>query len=163
MNKTIVDYIDENLNGDAKQTALDFVNFLKSKQLTFYKDMCDCWKDKIYYWVKFKDECVCFIAIADPDEPQNLWTVWSDESKLYEDYIVDEEIKTIAWKNIDLCGNCGSCGGGQSKKVFGKTFDRVCGCTFRIDNPTAKDIPFLEKMVEIKVNEIRNKGNHYDL
>ena len=97
---------------------------------------------KIYYWVKFKDECVCFIAIADPDEPQNLWTVWSDESKLYEDYIVDEEIKTIAWKNIDLCGNCGSCGGGQSKKVFGKTFDRVCGCTFRIDNPTAKDIPF---------------------
>ena len=133
MNKTIIDYIDENLNGDAKQTALDLVNFLKSKQLTFYKDMCDCWKDKIYYWVKFKDECV------------------------------DEEIKTIAWKNIDLCGNCGSCGGGQSKKVFGKTFDRVCGCTFRIDNPTAKDIPFLEKMVEIKVNEIRNKGNHYDL
>ena len=163
MNKTIIDYIDENLNGDAKQTALDFVNFLNSKQLTFYKDVCDCWKDKIYYWVKFNDECVCFIAIADPEEPQNLWTVWSDESKLYEDYIVDEEIKTIAWKNIDLCGNCSSCGGGQSKKVFGKTFARVCGCTFRIDNPTAKDTPFLEKMVEIKINDICNKGSNYDI
>lgn len=159
MNKTIVDCIDENLNGDAKQTALDFVNFLKSKQLTFYKDMCDYWKDKIYYWVKLGDECVCFIAIADPDEPQNLWTVWSDESKLYEDYIVDEGIKAVAWKNIDLCGNCGSCGGGQSKKVFGKTFDRVCGCTFRIDNPTAKDIPFLEKIVEIKIIDICGSDN----
>ena len=159
MNKTIEDYINENLNGDTKQTALDFVNFLKSKQLTFYKDMCDCWKDKIYYWAKFKDECVCFIAIADPDEPENLWTVWSDESKLYEDYKVSEEIKTIAWENIDLCGNCGSCGGGQSKKVFGKTFDRVCGCTFRIDNPTSKDIPFLEKLVEIKIKDICGSDN----
>ena len=159
MNKTIIDYINKNLNGDAKQTALDLVGFLKSKQFTFYKDMCDCWKDMIYYWVKLGDECVCFIAIADPDEPQNRWTVWSDESKLYEDYIDDEEIKTIAWKNIDLCGNCGSCGGGQSKKVFGKTFDRVCGCTFRIDNPTAKDIPFLEKMVEIKIIDICGSDN----
>ena len=74
-------------------------------------------------------------------------------------YIVDEEIKNIAWENIDLCGNCGSCGGGQSKKVFGKTFDRVCGCTFRIDNPTAKDIPFLEKMVEIKIKDICGSDN----
>lgn len=163
MTKSITEYIDDNLNGEAKQTALEFVDFLQSKHLTFYKDMCDCWKDKIYYWVKLNDECVCFIAIADPDEPQNLWTVWSDESKLYEDYIVDEGIKAVAWKNIDFCGNCGSCSGGQSKKVFGKTFDRVCGCTFRVDNPTEKEIPFLEKMIEIKVNEICNKGSNYDI
>ncbi len=157
MTKSITEDINDNLNGEAKQTALEFVAFLQSKHLTFYKDMCDCWKDKIYYWVKLSDECVCFIAIADPDESQNLWTVWSDESKLYEDCLVDEEIKAIAWKNIDFCGNCGSCGGGQSKKVFGKTFDRVCGCTFRIDNPSAKDIPFLEKMVEIKMIEACEK------
>ena len=30
--------------------------------------MCDCWKDKIYYWVKFNDECVYFIAITGPDD-----------------------------------------------------------------------------------------------
>lgn len=159
MAKTITEYINDNLNGEAKQTALKFVAFLKSKHLTFNKDTCECWKDKIYYWVKFNDECVCFIAIADPDEPENLWTVWSDESRLYEDYEVSEEIKTIAWKNIDFCGDCGSCGGSKSKKVFGKTFDRVCGCTFRIDNPTAKDIPFLEKMVEIKIKDICGSDN----
>ena len=74
----------------------------------------------------------------------------------YEDYIVDEEIKTIAWKNIDLCGNCGSCGGGKSKIIFGKVFDKVCGCTFRVDNPSLNDLTFLKTIVNLKINEITN-------
>ena len=159
MTKQIEEYIKENLIGEAQAIALEFVAFLRSNNIEFYKDKGFYWKDKIYYWLKFKNECVAFIAIKDLDEPENLWTVWSDESKLYEDYKVSEEIKTIAWKNIDFCGDCGSCSGGKSKKVFGKTFDRVCGCTFRIDNPTAKDIPFLEKLVEIKIRDICGSDN----
>lgn len=158
MTKTIKEYINENLNGEAEQTALAFVEYLKANNLTFYKDNCDCWKDKIYYWVNRGDECVCFIAIKDPDEPQNLWTVWSDECKLYEDYTVDEQIKETAWQYVDHCGNCGSCGGGKSKIIFGKTFDSVCGCTFRIDNPNSSDLPFLKKMIEIKIKDILNNG-----
>ncbi|MBQ3550450.1 MAG: hypothetical protein IJA41_05675 [Clostridia bacterium] len=157
MAKTIIDYINEYLSGEIQQTALKFVYFLQSQNLKFYKDNCDCWKDKVYYWVTYNNECVCFIAIADPDEPQNLWTVWSDESKLYEDYIVNNEIKQTAWTHVDLCGNCGSCNGGKQKTVFGKTFDRVCSCTFRIDNPTSADAPFMKRMVEIKIEEILKK------
>ena len=111
MAKTIIDYINEYLSGEIQQTALKFVYFLQSQNLKFYKDNCDCWKDKVSYWVTYNNECVCFIAIADPDEPQNLWTVWSDESKLYEDYIVNNEIKQTAWTHVDLCGKCGSCNG----------------------------------------------------
>ena len=157
MNKTIIDYINENLSGEAKQTALDFANFLESKQLTFYKDMCDCWKDKIYYWVKKNDSCVCFVAIMDPDEPDNLWTVWSDDSPFYADASISDEIKNIGWEYVDHCGNCGSCGGGKEKVIFGKTFPRVCGCTFRIDNAKQTDIPFLKTMVEMKIKEICTK------
>lgn len=80
--------------------------------MTFYRDSCDCWKNKIYYWVKKDKECVCFIAIADPDEPDNLWTVWSENSKMYEEPIAENDIKTIAWNHVDYCGNCGSCKGG---------------------------------------------------
>lgn len=97
-----------------------------------------------------------FIAIKDPDEPKNLWTVWSDDSKAYEASDVEEEIKNIAWNYVDHCGKCGSCGGGKHKVVFGKHFDSVCGCTFRVDNPTAFDLPFLKKMVELRKNEILN-------
>lgn len=154
MNKTIHEYIKENLTGEAQQTALEFIDYLISKDLTFYKDTCDCWKDKIYYWVKCNNECVCFIAISDPDEPQNLWTIWSDESKLYENSDVTDDIKNTAWRYVDLCGNCGSCGGGKSKIIFGKVFDRVCGCTFRVDNPVLNDLSFLKTLVDLKIEEI---------
>ena len=56
--------------------------------------------------------------------------------------------------DADACIDCGSCAGGKRKTVFGKAFDGVCGCTFRIDNPTEKEIPFLKQMVIIRKNEI---------
>ena len=92
MTKQIEDYIKENLIGEAQATALEFVAFLRSNNIEFYKDNGSCWKDKIYYWLKFKDECVAFIAIKDPDEPENLWTVWSDDSKVFEADIINDEI-----------------------------------------------------------------------
>ena len=165
MTKQIETYIEENLSGEAKRTALELVEFLRDNELTFYKDMCDCWKDKIYYWVKLGDECVCFIAIKDPDEPDNLWTVWSDNSKAYEDVAVSDEIKNFGWKYVDYCGNRGSCGGGKEKVIFGKRFPRVCGCTFRIDNAMRENLPFLKTIVDLRVRELQKSDvvSHYDL
>lgn len=143
----IEDYICRELLLDEQKIALDFINFLKDNNLTFYKDNCDFWKDKIYYWVKLGDECVCFIAIKDPDEKDNHWTIWSDDmgSEWLEKYPVDNRIKEIAWKYIDHCGHCGACEGGRHKVIFGKEFGDVCGCTFRIDNPQMDDLFFLKK------------------
>lgn len=156
----IENYIEENLTDEARQTAMEFVNYLRTNELEFVKDN-GYWKDKIYYLIKCRNECVCFIAINDPDEPENLWTIWSDDSTVYEDSSVEEEIKNIAWQYVDLCGNCGSCGGGKNKIVFGKSFERVCGCTFRVDNPKAGDLPFLKKMVDLRKNDIlgENRGS----
>lgn len=155
MKKEIENYIEEGLTDRARQTALEFISYLRKNELEFVKDN-GYWKDKIYYLIKFRDECVCFIGIKDPDEPENLWTVWSDDSKAYEDSSVEEDIKGIAWNHVDHCGNCGSCRGGRHKKIFGKGFERVCGCTFRIDNPKVSDLPFLKKMVELRKNDILN-------
>lgn len=165
MTKQIETYIEENLSGEAKRTALELVEFLRDNELTFYKDTCDCWKDKIYYWVKLGDECVCFIAIKDPDEPDNLWTIWSDDSSAYEDASVSDEIKNVGWQYVDHCGTCGSCSGGKEKVVFGKSFPRVCGCTFRIDNATQEDLPFLKVLVVLRVEELIKQETikHYDL
>lgn len=165
MIKQIEDYIKENLTGEDQAVAFEFVSFLRSNNIEFYKDNASCWKDKIYYWLKFKNECVAFIAIKDPDEPENLWTVWSDDCKAFEADIMDGKIKNTAWKHIDFCGHCGSCSGGKSKVVFGKEFPEVCGCTFRIDNPGRNDLPFLKKMVELCKLYILNNSiiEHYDL
>ena len=123
---SIEDYICKELCFEEQKIALDFISFLRDNHLIFYKDNCACWKDKIYYWVKLVKECVCFIAIKDPEETDNHWTVWSDDmsSEWLDKYPVDDEIKEIAWKHIDHCGACGSCGGGRYKVIFGKSLIR---------------------------------------
>lgn len=156
MSKNIFDYIEENLCDETKQTALKFAEFLYSRSIEFIKDN-GYWKNKIYYLCKFNDEYVCFIAIKDPDEPENDWTIWSEDSNAYAEEIADENIKNTAWKYVDHCGNCGSCGGGKAKNIFGKTFYDVCGCTFRIDNATERDLQFLKKMIELRIAEITGK------
>lgn len=155
----IEDYIHRELSSEEQKVAMSFVCFLKDNHLSFYKDNCACWKDKIYYWVKLDDECVCFIAIKDPDEKNNHWTVWSADmgSQWLENDFVDDDIKETSWKFVDHCGRCGSCGGGRHKIIFGRKFDDVCGCTFRIDNPKNEDISFLKKMVEIRIKEISKR------
>ena len=156
MDKSIFDYITDNLSGEMQKTALDFANYLRDSHIEFIKDN-GYWKNKIYYLCKFNGEYVCFIAIKDPDEPENHWTIWSEDSNAYEDANADDNVKRSAWKYVDHCGNCGSCGGGKVKTIFGKVFDDVCGCTFRIDNATQSDLPFLKKMVELRIDEITDK------
>lgn len=155
----IEDYILRELSLEEQKVAMSFVCFLKDNHLSFYKDDCDCWKDKIYYWVKLDNECVCFIAIKDSDEKSNHWTVWSADigSQWLENDLVDDDIKVTAWKYVDHCGSCGSCGGGRHKIIFRKVFDDVCGCTFRIDNPKREDLSFLKEMAKIRIKEITNK------
>lgn len=157
MNKSIYSFIHETLDFEDEAIALNLVDYLKVQKTEFIKDN-GFWKNKIYYLVKYKNEYVCFIAIKDPDEPHNRWTVWSEDmnSEFLANHPVSEKFKEIAWKHVDKCGNCGSCSGGRHKIIFGKTFNNVCGCTFRFDNPTQNDLPVLKKIIEIRKEEIKN-------
>ena len=156
----IVDYIYRELSLDEQNVAIEFVRFLRDMHLSFYKDNGAYWKDKIYYWVKLDDDCICYIAIKNPDEKMNHWTVWSENmgSEWLESSIADDKVKENAWNYANHCCHCGSCKGGEKKTIFGKEFDDICGCTFRIDNPRAEDLLFLKKMVEIRIKEVRNKS-----
>ena len=155
---TIEDYIHRELSPSEQEAAFAFVAFLREKHLTFYKDDGACWSSKIYYWVQLSGENVCFIAIKDHDEPDNHWTVWSDDmgSEWLQTEEPDDLVRELAWKHVDRCGHCGSCGGGRRKIIFGKVFEDVCGCTFRADNPDSDDVRFLEAMVEIRMREIQS-------
>ena len=46
------------------------------------------------------------------------WTVWSENmgSEWLETDSVDEELKETAWRYVDHCGQCGSCGGRRCKE-----------------------------------------------
>lgn len=139
-------YITAKLNGDAGQNALNLVAHLTSQGMSFERGT-GYWEDKLYWYVKFNDEFVCFILIN-----ENEWTVWSDDSGAdsYADFPLDEDMKEIAWQYVDFCGNCGSCGGGTKKTIFGKEFDNVCRTTFRFDNPDNLAVGCLKKLTEIR-------------
>lgn len=159
----IEDYVIAELVSEEQEIALDFVTYLRSFNLEFEKDN-GYWRDKIYYIIKYQSKCICFISIKDLDEPDNHWTVWSDDmsSELIAEYPLESGIKEIAWRHVDICGNCGSCDGGRLKNIFGREFPKVCGCTFRVDNPGKEELVFLKKMVEIRIAEIENATSAID-
>ena len=47
MDKSIFDYIAENLSGEMQKTALDFANYLRDSHIEFIKDN-GYWKNKKY-------------------------------------------------------------------------------------------------------------------
>ena len=149
--KSIEKIIAEELRGDDRQTAEQFAAFLREEGMEFVRDR-GYWRDKIYFLVQYRGDCICFIAVKDPEEPENRWTVWSDNLK--EEYLsgegMDEGMKRAAWKHVDECRRCGSCGGGSRRTIFGRAFDAVCGCTFRFVNPGAEDLSFLKEMVKLR-------------
>ena len=154
MQEQIEREISDNLTGEMRETALKFTAFLKSHGLMFHRDRSGDWAEKIYYWVRSDKNCVCFIAVKDPDEPENAWTVWSDDSAAYEEPLGDAETSEIGLKYVNRCEKCGACGGGRVKTVFGKRISGVCMCTFRVDNADLNGLPFLKTMVELRLNEI---------
>lgn len=154
MQEQIEREISKNLTGEMRETALKFTAFLKSHGLMFHRDRSGDWAEKIYYWARSDKNCVCFIAVKDPDEPENAWTVWSDDSAAYEAPLGDAEKSEIGLKYVNRCEKCGACGGGRVKTVFGKRISGVCMCTFRVDNADLNGLPFLKTMVELRLNEI---------
>jgi hypothetical protein len=154
--KMIEDCINEVLCGVNKENALKFVAYLRASNMVFEKGK-DYWEDKLYWCIKYKDSYVCYILIGNEEKPgPGPWIVWSDNSgsDCYNDFPLDEHMKETAWKNIDFCTNCGYCGGGTDKTIFGKKFNNVCLTTMRFTDPDIKALELMKKIVEIRKNDI---------
>ncbi len=160
---TIEAHIYEVLTGEAQRRALDFAAYLQTYDVTLERGS-DYWSDKRYWMIKYKDKYICFVLLnghdADvhKDEPEG-WTVWLDDadsrqSRWYENAPLDDELKEIAWRNVDHCANCGSCSGGTRKTIFGKEFHNICGTTFRFGNPNAADIECAKKLAVLRIKDI---------
>jgi len=160
MEKEIEDYIGLALIESANKNALEFVVFLRANEMQFTR--CKgYWEDKLYWAVNYNDKSVCYILISDEEKKNpHSWTIWSDDSgsTWFKDFLLDEQLKDIAWKNVDICGNvngvCGGCAGKIRKKIFGKDFDNVCGTTFRFDNPESETMECIKKLIELRKTDI---------
>jgi hypothetical protein len=156
--QTINNHIIEILAGDARENALEFTSYLRASEMQFERGK-GYWKNQRYWMIKYKNEYVCFILIngSGAEEASGPLTIWSDDSgsNWFENYPLNEYMKEIAWKNVDICGKCGGCTvQGTHKTIFGKEFDNVCRTTFRFVNPDARTLACVKKLVELRKNDI---------
>ena len=93
-----LEIFNEEFSADDRAVALDFVAFLRENELEFVRDR-GYWRDKIYFLIQYDQECVCFMAINDPDEKDNRFTVWSDE--MHEEYLTEEAVEKNMTEFVD--------------------------------------------------------------
>ena len=153
--------IKEALTGEIKKNALEFAAFIKENEISCVRDTTtDYWADKIYFVCNYKDQSVCYISINEYED--NSWYITGDDSgdAWYENAILDERIKEVAWQNIDICkdyNSCRSCGNPEKmsrKTIFGKAFDNVCPVTIKFTNPDAAAVECMKKVFEARKNYI---------
>ena len=162
LKQNIEDFIGEILTEDMRKDALEFVAYLRANGMLFERGK-GYWEDKLYWMIKYESEYVCFILINGGKDKTELkgWTVWSDDSgsSWFADFPLENYLKKIAWENVDICVNCGSCEnpGGIQKLIFGKRFDHVCITAMKFVNPDADALECMKKMAELRKNDILHR------
>lgn len=162
-NQKIEAVIGSVLTGDAKKNALDFVAYLRAKDIPFDES-------ENYWEVKYKGECICFLWISGTGDLPGPWTIWSaqvpgpwatwddgeDKSQQYGDFSTDEGTKQIAWAHVNPCANCGGCDnlGGKRKRVLGKEFDNLCNSTLAFTNPDTEALECAKKMIDARIDQV---------
>ena len=148
VNKNIEVMVNNVLNGESKSNALDFIAFLNTNELIVGENNSE---------VSYNGENVCYIHIDGSDQIPGPWTVWSDDSSVYEQEVasIDKQVKELAWEHANVCENCGgNCSPGMRKIIFGKTFDNICSSTFMFTNPDAKTIECLKNLLMLRMSAV---------
>jgi len=149
----IEDIINQSLNGDRKQAALDFVAYIKSLKMTPRWASANSWD------VKYKGRGVCKIQAGG-----GTWLIRPSFNYIYDDalfaFLADEKLQEPIWSNINRCRGCGKNPQDCMKKsvtVMGKEFKGVCSCVlFQFHNPDAAAIDCAKKLVEYRRATIVN-------
>ena len=155
---TIEDNINNHLSGDAKELALDFVDYLRSNGMPIERNVF--WERGNFWFANYKGtEAVCFMLVDGDAEKPGSWEIFTGEN---EDsapacFTNDEKLKEAAWKHVNFCGgtDCGgSCSPGTRKTILGKEFDYVCGSAMAFQNPDAETLGYVKKLMTLTVNTI---------
>ena len=152
----IEEVIADFLSGDRLNNALAFVEFLKINKMTPHWYATNCWA------VKCKGKYVCQIRIHGCTGlyalKENSWNISKFEfygRDFLEEFINDEKLKEVIFKNVKYCSNCWGCGPGESMTILGKSIDLVC--RLEIKNPDMEELESVKKIVLANRNFLRVK------
>jgi hypothetical protein len=138
------------LNEDTQKNALDFAEYLKANGMISGGE---------HGRVSYKGECLCYIHLDGEEQMPGPWTIWTDGDYISEPegFPVDEGMKEIAWANVNPCGDCGgSCSPGKTTVIFGREFDNVCGAVMAFNNPDARVLTCVKRIMDMRKYVIDN-------
>jgi len=139
--------INDVLSGDVLKNALDFVEYLKANGMVAGGE---------HGAVNYQGKPVCYMHLDDTTERPGPWTIWTegDYSSEHKDVPIDENMKKIAWANVNTCASCGcDCSPGKRKVIFGKEFDNVCGAVMAFYMPNAETLECVKKLLEMRISK----------
>lgn len=144
----IEDVIGDFLEGDALQSAMDFVAFLRANNMKPRWSSANNWRV-----TGKKSKPICSICLGGAKgawmrylNPGD-WSILSLEGmgRQYLDvFAACDEMKAFVWAGVKPCTRCCSCGP-RSRTYIGKDFDECCG--LNIKNPNGRELELAKKIV----------------
>ena len=141
--KTFEETIKNTLTGESQKNALEFAAFMASNNMATGENHGTLMhKGDILAWMHMDGK---------PDLP-GPWTVWPDLTGTVPDgFDFDDDMKEIAWKNVNICASCGSdCAPGSNRNIFGKDFENVCAAILAFTDPDSETLKCLKKLIEMR-------------
>jgi len=161
---TLSDFIEGKLDGSAKQSLLDFIEYCKANKMPIRLSSGYLWG--VYY----KGKRVATIEITVKGVRRGQYTHKDDswiigvsyvnfESNEIENLIKNENLSETICANITYCKGClKGCVGNQSqgitRKIAGKVFNKVCLSGVGFKNPDVEALDCVKKLMEIRKNHI---------
>lgn len=140
--------IQQLLQGNEKESAEDFVGFLRANKLE------PKWGAKNSYNVKYKAKRVCIIKINEDQLDLRLGTQY-DEA--YNDYFSDddEETKQYLYDSITYCFGCGTCKPGITGNILGREVENACfNPVIQMVNPQKRKLELAKRLVLLRKEAI---------
>jgi len=142
--------IASNLIGNEQQSALAFLEYCKSKKISYPWSSTNRWN------MKAKGKSIGWIDIGG-ERKGNMdgsWYIDIDmrELRQYENAIEKEGLSELVKKYLKTCIACASCVSDMNVTLLGKEFQSVCyGISLYICNPDAETIENIQKLINIRL------------
>lgn len=167
----IEDIINELLDGEAKENALDFAAWLRANKFGI-----SATSNGISWKATFKGKTVCRILNMKNDwwrvenYPYNIPQKYDELTEKINELIVKENMQDVIWKHMtaNKCRRCAPnfCSkisgenpgsfAGFTVKLFGREFVGLCKYNMYFDNPDKRAVECCKKICELKKQSIIN-------
>lgn len=140
----IENMIDDNLYGQLKNDAIDFVNFLRANK------MSPQWASTNSYALSYKNRRVCIIKINKEEWALWLNTQYNDEFNVC--FASEQkDMQNILLSKLVYCFSCGKCAPGHNITILGKEIKNACYCpVIRLINPNEIELDCAKKLVLLR-------------